>query len=236
LDPEPTSLIRQGLLPARQAEALPILLARGFLIIRSEIRAIDSQIELLEISMHRLDPRVGRYRIGQPKERRLQPAHHLHRTGAVVANLVECQHQIVLPCWHRKNETQNAIRIVAITRVQIVPSQPAQQVLDLVDSLDRRGRIVNRRRQRLDGDINEQPNGIFRILLRRPFKPKVDGPQKVPLGQRSSGPMNLQQQRIFNEGIADPAYHHDDRRRLLCLANQVADIETGNRARWGEIP
>ena len=39
-------------------------------------------------------------------------------------------------------ETQNAIRIVTITRVQIVPSQPAQQVLDLVDSLDRRGRIV----------------------------------------------------------------------------------------------
>src|SRR6185437_7588979 len=54
--------------------------------------------------------------------------------------------------------------------------------------------------------------------------------------QRSSDPMNLQQQRIFNKAIADPAYHHDDRLRLLCLANQVADIETSNRARRGEIP
>ena len=48
--------------------------------------------------------------------------------------------------------------------------------------------------------------------------------------------MNLQQQCIRDNGIADPACHYDDGLCLLCLANQVVDIELRNRARRSEMP
>jgi hypothetical protein len=73
--------------------------------------------------------------------------------------------------------------------------------------------------RRLDGEVDQQPNGIFRILLRRPFEPEVDGPHEVALRQRSFSHMNLQQQGIRDKGIANPACHYDDGLCLLCLAN-----------------
>ena len=59
---------------------------------------------------------------------------------------------------------------------------------------------------------------------------------EAAFGQCSFRTMNLQQHCIRDEGIADPACHHDDGSCLLCLTNQVVDIEPSNRARRGEIP
>ena len=126
-------------------------------------------------------------------------------------------------------------RIVGIAGVQFALPQATQQILDLVDRLDCRCRIINGRRQRLDGDVDQQADGILRVLLRRPFERQVDGPHQIAFGQRSFCAMNLKQHRIRDERVADPACQHDDGSCLLCLANQVLDVKLGNRARGGEI-
>ena len=58
---------------------------------------------------------------------------------------------------------------------------------------------------------------------------------RFAFGQCSFRTMDLQQHRILDEGVADPACHHDDGACPLCLANQVVDIDFGNRARRGEM-
>ena len=54
-------------------------------------------------------------------------------SAPVVPNLVERQYQIVFPSRLRGNETQIAIRVEGMASVQIAPSEPTQQILDLVD-------------------------------------------------------------------------------------------------------
>jgi hypothetical protein len=122
-----------------------------------------------------------------------------------------------------------------IAGVQFVLPQPSQQILNLIDGLDRRRRIINGRGQRFDGDVYQQANWIFRVLFRRPFSRQVDAPHQVAFVQRSFCTMNLKQLGVLNKRVANPACHHDDGSCLLPLPNQVIDIQFGDRARGGEI-
>ena len=53
------------------------------------------------------------------------------------------------------------------TRVELPAAEPAQQILDLIDRLNRRRRVIDRRRQCPNGDIYQQANGVFWILRER---------------------------------------------------------------------
>ena len=65
-------------------------------------------------------------------ERRSQATHHLHRSGTVVADLIECQRQIVLPRRHRENETQIAIRM-ELDKMTLSDAMRVLERLHLVD-------------------------------------------------------------------------------------------------------
>ena len=69
---------------ARKAQALPVLMARHFLIVGIKTSAVDSHIELLEIAPDSVNTRLSFYQICHADERRPQTPHHLYRTGAVL--------------------------------------------------------------------------------------------------------------------------------------------------------
>ena len=103
-----------------------------------------------------------------------------------MSDLVEREGEIVLPGRHREHEPQSAVGIDGVAGVQFRRAETAQEVLELVDRLDRGRRIVDRRRQRLDGDVDQKPDRIFWVLLEGALALQMDGPPQCVLWQRRS--------------------------------------------------
>ena len=60
---------------------------------------------------------------------------------------------------------QLAVAVAMRSDVEVPLTQAQQQVLDLVERLNRRGWIIDRRRQCPDGYVHEQPDRIFGVLF-----------------------------------------------------------------------
>ena len=147
-----------------------------------------------------------------------------------MSDLVEGERQIVFPGGGRDDQPEDAVRIGDVAGVQLDCAKAAQEILELVDRLDRRRRIVDRRRKRLDGDVDKKSDWVFRVLLEGAFAPEADGAEERVLRQGRCRLMNPQKDDALYEGVADRAGHHD---RPACLSRQRdegADVEAGNSA------
>jgi hypothetical protein len=82
-----------------------------------------------------------------------------------LADLVERERKIVLPAGGGEDETESAPLIANAARIERTPAEAAQEILDLIDGLDCRGRIVDGRGKGLDGDVHQEPQGVFGILF-----------------------------------------------------------------------
>ena len=192
-------------MPPRQADALSVFLARHPLVLDVERRGSDDTVEVLEIISHRLHPFLARQCIGEADERGPHSPHDLNRIRAEVPDLIEREAEIVLPSRHREQQPQSAALIDGVAGVQFRRAETAQEVLELVDSLDRGRRVVDRRRQRLDGDIDKKPDRIFWVLLEGSFALKMDGAPKCVLRQRRSRVVNMQETRTLDQRIVPRA-------------------------------
>src|SRR5262249_39959390 len=105
----------------------------------------------------------------QNGQQSLDQRHHapgdLHAVGAAKANLVQRQSQEVVPVGKRHHHPQRSLLIAKTSDIQLTASQAKEQVLNLVQSLNRGGRIVDRRGKRLECNIHEKPEGVLRDLL-----------------------------------------------------------------------
>ena len=88
--------LRRVRLPPRQADALPVFLARNLLVLDVERRSSNDTVEVLEIISHRLHPFLARQCLGEADERGPHSPHHLNRIRAEVPDLVEREAEIVL--------------------------------------------------------------------------------------------------------------------------------------------
>ena len=79
-----------------------------------------------------------------------------------------------------------SVLVCDVAGVEFGCAEAAQQVLDLVDGLDRRRRVVDRGRQGLDGDVDEKPDWIFGVLLDCSFAPEMNSAQERVFRQRFS--------------------------------------------------
>ncbi len=119
--------------------------------------------------------------------------------------------------------------------VERAPAEAVQQILDLVEGLNRRGRIVDGRGEGLDGDVHQQPQGILGVLLEGAF-PR--DPNRLPergLRQRLPAAMHAQQQGVFGQGVADGALHHDHRIHFPGQPDQGTDLESSDRLRLARV-
>ena len=98
-----------------------------------------------------------------------------------------------------------------------MPCKATQKILDLVDSLYRRGRIIDGRRERLDGDIDKQPNWIFGILLERALGLEMNEPDQILFGKPNLVPVNPHDNAAIDKGIAHSGDHLDDCATAFCL-------------------
>src|SRR5690349_3520065 len=83
---------------------------------------------------------------GQFFQRRPQPPQHLDRGGTVLPDLGCGQFEVLLPAPHWYQDQASALRVAELAvAVRPSPSEVQQKVLDVVEYLDRGGRVVDRR-------------------------------------------------------------------------------------------
>jgi hypothetical protein len=100
--------------------------------------------KVLEVATHGTRPVVVRDRFRQCGQRGAQATHHLDRSNSVPTYLIEGEREIILPGRHRRYEAGHSIRVGGIAVVQVVSPQTKQQVLDLIEGVDRGSRVVDR--------------------------------------------------------------------------------------------
>lgn len=82
--------------------------------------------------------------------------------------------RVVLPGRRREDQLESAALVHDTAAVEFGRAKTAQEVLELLDGLDRRRRIVDRRRQRPYCDIDEKSDRILWVLLEGSFALKPD--------------------------------------------------------------
>ena len=70
--------------------------------------------------------------------------------------------------------------IVIRSDLHASPAESQQQIRDLIERLNGGCRIVDGRRERFDGDVDQQSERILRVLIEGPFLPQLEGsPQHI---------------------------------------------------------
>ena len=87
----------------------------------------------------------------------------------------------------------------------------ANRVLEMVDHLHRRGRVVDGRRERPDRDVDEDPEREGRVLLDRPLDPERDGAGQPALrhARERGRPVYLEQDGVRRDEVTDSVAQHD---------------------------
>src|SRR5262249_44682824 len=91
------------------------------------------------------------------------------------------------------------------------------------------------RRERLDGDIDKQPNWIFGILLERALGSEMNGRDQILSGKPDLVPVNPQDNAAIDRGIAHSGDHLDDCATAFYLLHQSINVDLGNRTRTTRI-
>ena len=75
--------------------------------------------------------------VAKSNQRRPQSPGDLDRGRAELSYFVERQRQIILPCRYREGHANGTGRVASITGIQLPASKPPQQILDLIERLNR---------------------------------------------------------------------------------------------------
>ena len=173
------------------------------------------------------------YRGRNIAQRAQQPQAHREIRLRVQPDLFECGLQ--QPFEIRSRECSRATvpgRIVeAIGR--LARREADQNAAQLVDAADRRGGIVDRRRDRLQRDIDNLQNAELHILLQRPRRPQVESPRAAPrsVPAKAGRPRNHQQRRARRNEVAHSAHSRILIRYSLASVTQAPGIDEPDIAR-----
>ena len=154
LSKEPDKMLSSILLSVRQAQALPIFDACRRPILMIEIGAFDALIEMLEIGVHEQSP-FAAGAVGELHQGGSEAPHHLDRIFAVLADFIEREREVIAPAWHLEDYQQLSVLVEGTGRLEVAFCEPHQQILYLIDGLNSGRRIIDSRRKRLDGDIDQ---------------------------------------------------------------------------------
>src|SRR5262249_45293963 len=153
-----------GLRSPGDAEALAIFDERGRPVVgvskADDHAALHVGVPLLE--RRSAFERHGHNQVGNE---RTHAPHHLHARGAVRDDLPKRQPQVVIPRRERHDNAQPSRRVMERADLEPPPAETQQQIADLIEGLHSRRWIVDRRRQRPNGDVDEQSNRVLRVLV-----------------------------------------------------------------------
>ena len=142
----------------------------------------------VEVALQRGAPRYAGRAPSDRADQRAHATHHLDRGRAVVADLVEREDDEVVPGRHGVDEAQaSPVASRHAPAREPPPAEADEEVLDLVEGLDRGGRVVDRRRQRADRDVDEQADRVLRVLLERPARGRAGRSARSPRSRDRRG-------------------------------------------------
>ena len=167
----------------------------------------------------------------QISDERVHAPHDLHAGSAVKADLIKSQANEIVPRGKWNHESQFAVAVAILSNFQVALAQAQQQVLDLVKRLHRRCRIVDRRRQSLDGYVHKKPDRVLGILFERTLLTELNSVPQLPFINRLTRTKDMQHRRQFHDRIADRHDHLDDSAGRFGQIHQRGDIDRLYRAR-----
>ena len=93
---------------------------------------------------------------------------------------------------------------------QAPPADDSQQTMHLVNGQYARRRVVDGRRQRLQRDVDHDPERKQRVLFHRPFRPECNGLAQRAIGDVGGAAVEHEQRLVAGDEVAD-AWHelHD---------------------------
>ena len=100
---------------------------------------------MIEILLHGGPAVIDGHSIAEADEGGSQTSVNLDRACAELPNFIKCQRQIILPRRQREGHPDLARRVAGITGVELPSPKPPQQILDLIESLHCRCRVIDRR-------------------------------------------------------------------------------------------
>ena len=155
---------------------------------------------------------------------RTQSTRNLHVFRAVVADFSENEMHEVFPIRRPKDDTQlsRAVRYLLVTQIPF--ANHSQQAMKLVDGEHSRGRIVDGRRQSLDGDIDQDAKREHRVLLERTLRPKHGGVPQPAIIDPGGGAVQVEDRFTHGHEIADLGHELDDTVQALCFGNKGVQI------------
>ena len=106
------------------------------------------------------DPPRHRSLLDQVEKEGAKAALDLDRPGTIAADLGEREIDEVVPGRASMDEPECALSVVDLAGGDAPRAHPPEEILDLVDRLEGRGRIVDRRRERLDRDVHQPAEGL----------------------------------------------------------------------------
>ena len=145
---------------------------------------------------------------------------------------VTLERQVVRPAPDRDHEPGlHVLDGVPVVR-EIRLTDEAQQVLEVVEHLHGRRRVVDRRRQRADRDVDHDPDRECRILLDRPLDAERDH-RAQPVLRFGAGiaPVDLDQRRARRDEVADRMTKDDEARSRAPTFRARGSRSPGSRRR-----
>jgi len=155
----------------------------------------------------------------------------LYAGRSTKTNLIKGQPDEIIPGRKWKHESQFS-RLVAVgSDFQVALPQTNQQILNLVERLHGRRRIVNCRRQSPNGYVHKQPDRVLGILLKCALVAELNPRPQFPFINRLPRPIHSKYRHRLDECIADSYGHFDDSARRCRQLHQGGHIDSLYRAR-----
>ena len=130
----------------------------------------------------------------------------------------------VVPVRRPEHEPGLARGIVHDLVMQTSLSHEPQQPVDLVDRQDRGRRVVDRRRQRLQRDVHQDPEREHRVLLHRALGPECDALPQGLLVDRCRAAIEPEKWFVGRNEIADLRDELDDAVHPRRFRHQCVDL------------
>ena len=121
----------------------------------------------------------------------------------------------VIPIRRAKNDAERPGGAEDGVGAEIAPARAAQQAVKLVDGEHGGGRVVDRRGERLDRDIDEDANAEQRVLLHRALGAEDDAVAQHLVIDRRGAAVEQEERLIGADEIADLRRELDHAVRLL---------------------
>ena len=160
-----------------------------------------------------------------------QPPHDLWRAGAIAADLGQAKLDIGRPPGGGHASARSAVGVDDERRPGSAAGELDQECLDPVEGLHGGGGVVDGRRQRADGDVDEHSQGERRVLIDRSL-PGHDEHAARQRGLRiGPGAADAEHMAAGDDVFADQRHDLDETARSLGHAQQRGPVDGGDDRR-----